>query len=312
MNPTWALSLLLLAAAAPAPPPADDDAIARTLFPPELVMRHGSEIGLDEEQREAIKGAVQGAQARFVDVQWDLQSETEKMLALLRARPVDEAAVSARVDKLLSLEREIKKAQLILLARIKNLLSEAQLVRLTELRDRERGGPADPGLPELHVIRTITLSPSYGCRPRDVSGYEGSALFLSEERRRRNSPDLLFNGACGSADSFEASLAGDDMSLVGDLGANVPLEEVTASRAFNWRRVAAPSDYTRFVQKLRVELGHTYAVLLNGRERRGLLVFTVIRHVPNKQVDVRYAVEGYQILSPRAESPGWDWGRPNR
>jgi len=132
--------LLLLAAPAPAvaqhAPAPGDDPIARNLFPPELLMRHGAEIGLDEEQRAAIKDAIQKAQSKFLGVQWDMQDETGKMVRLLQARPIDEAAVLAQVDKVLALEREVKKTQLSLLIRIKNLLTEPQQAKLAELRKR--------------------------------------------------------------------------------------------------------------------------------------------------------------------------------
>jgi hypothetical protein len=76
------------------------------------------------------------------------------------------------------------------------------------------------GLPELNVVRTAVLSPNYGCRSDAAfrEGYAQTALFLSEYSRKRNAPDLLFNGACRSEDYFQAAAAGDDMSLVADLG----------------------------------------------------------------------------------------------
>lgn len=128
--------LLMAGASARAQPAPGDDPIAQHLFPPELVMRYGGEIGLDEKQRAAIKEVVQKAQARFLDVQWDMQSEAEKMVRLLQARPIDESAALAQVEKVLSLERDVKKAQLSLLIRIKNLLTDAQQARLSELRKR--------------------------------------------------------------------------------------------------------------------------------------------------------------------------------
>lgn len=112
------------------------DPIAENLFPPELVMRHASELGLDERQRAAIKDAIQKAQSRFVDSQWDLQSESERMVKLLQARPVDENAVLGQADKVMGLEREIKKTHLSLLVRIKNLLTPAQQEKLATLRRR--------------------------------------------------------------------------------------------------------------------------------------------------------------------------------
>ena len=110
------------------------DPIAENLFAPELVMRHAADIGIEERQRTAIKEAIQKAQSRFVDVQWDMQSETGRMVRLLQARPVDEAAVLAQADRIMGLEREIKKAHLSLLVRIKNLLTPAQQDKLMALR----------------------------------------------------------------------------------------------------------------------------------------------------------------------------------
>lgn len=110
------------------------DPIAESVFAPELVMRHASEIGLEERQRSAIKEAIQKAQTRFVDYQFDLQAEAERLARLLQARPVDEAAVLAQADKVMALEREVKKTQLALLVRIKNVLSATQQEKLAALR----------------------------------------------------------------------------------------------------------------------------------------------------------------------------------
>ncbi|HYS75075.1 MAG TPA: periplasmic heavy metal sensor [Burkholderiales bacterium] len=116
--------------------PSGPDPIAENLFSPEFVMRYAADVGLEEPQRTAIKDALQKAQSRFVDLQWDLQAESGRMVRLLQARPVDEAAVLARADRVMSLEREIKRAHLSLLVRIKNLLSEAQQDKLLALRRR--------------------------------------------------------------------------------------------------------------------------------------------------------------------------------
>ena len=112
------------------------DPMAEHVFPPELVMRHAGDLALDERQRNAIKEAVQKAQSRFVDFQFDLQGEAERMVKLLQARPVDEAAVLAQADKVMGLEREVKKTHLALLVRIKNLLTPAQQERLAALRKK--------------------------------------------------------------------------------------------------------------------------------------------------------------------------------
>ena len=169
-------------------------------------------------------------------------------------------------------------------------------------------------LPELHTIKTVTLSPSYSCREKDQSkqGYGNTALFISAYSKQRNSPDLLFNGACRSEDYFEASTAGDDFSLIADLGAEVSLEELSASRAFNLKRVHSYAEYSKFVQATKVELNHTYAVLLNESDKRGLFLFKVTEYVPNEKVVLKYAVKLYQIMpSGQIRSEGFDWEKSN-
>jgi hypothetical protein len=170
----------------------------------------------------------------------------------------------------------------------------------------------DLGLPELHVIKTGTLSPSYSCRTHEEfqTGYRKTALFLSKYSEARHAPDLLFDGACGSEDEFQGSTAGDDMSLIADLG-TVPLEEVSASKAFNYRRVHSFDLYSKFGQTAKVVPDHTYAVLINKREWRGLFVVSVTGYVPNQRVDLEYAVKEYQVLDVRAQAEGFDWSAKN-
>ena len=133
---TILLTFTLCAAGAAESPAQKDDPIGRNLFPPELVMQHQSEIGLQESQRATLTSAIQQAQSKFMDMQWRLSAEGEKMGKLLEGTRVDEALVLEEVDRILNLEREIKKAQISLMVRIKNTLTPAQQAKLAELRNR--------------------------------------------------------------------------------------------------------------------------------------------------------------------------------
>jgi Spy/CpxP family protein refolding chaperone len=119
----------------PGPGPGPDD-WSRSFFPPELVMQHQSEIGLQDAQRAVLTSALQQAQGKFMDVQWKLSAEGEKMRRLLQGPQADETQVLEEVDRILALEREIKRAQISLMLRIKNTLTAAQQAKLAELRDR--------------------------------------------------------------------------------------------------------------------------------------------------------------------------------
>jgi Spy/CpxP family protein refolding chaperone len=129
------LLFLSISAFAQQPPP-NDDPIGRQLFPPEMVMGHQEELGLQEKQRTAIRSEVHKVQSRFVDLQWQLSEDTEKMASLLRSTPIDEAKVLEQADKVMAQEREVKKMQLSLLVRIRNLLTPEQIAKLQEIRRR--------------------------------------------------------------------------------------------------------------------------------------------------------------------------------
>jgi Spy/CpxP family protein refolding chaperone len=125
--------LIPTAVAAAGGPPEGEDPFARYLFPPERVMGHAREIGLEDSQRTAIKNEVQKVQPRFLDLQFDMQSEGEKLTRLLRESRVDEARVLAEIDRILGIEKDIKRMQVTLLVRIKNVLTPAQQAKLDEL-----------------------------------------------------------------------------------------------------------------------------------------------------------------------------------
>ena len=124
--------------AVPRPPRAPmapgDDPIANQLFPPELIMMHQDELNLQDKQRAAIREQIVKLQTEVVDLQWQLGEETQKMAALLRATPIDEAKTLEEADKVMSLERQVKRLHLGTLIRIKNALTPDQIKVLQGLR----------------------------------------------------------------------------------------------------------------------------------------------------------------------------------
>jgi Spy/CpxP family protein refolding chaperone len=136
--------LLFVAAGAGAQQPAQQpDPIGENLFPPELVMQYQQAISLTEEQKNLIKAEILKAQPRFTELQWQLQSEAETLAGLLKAPKSDEQQVLAQLDKILALEREIKRTQFTLAVRIKNSLTLEQKARLHELKNRQRPQPQE-------------------------------------------------------------------------------------------------------------------------------------------------------------------------
>ena len=118
----------------PPQPPHPQDPLAENLFPPDLVMQHRQALGLSDEQKNAIKDEVIKASTRFTELQWQMQDEMETMASLTRGATVDEQRVLAQLDKILNIEREVKRTQLSLTIRIKNKLTAEQQTRLQEMR----------------------------------------------------------------------------------------------------------------------------------------------------------------------------------
>ena len=105
-------------------------------------MAHQEAINLTDRQRATIRDAIKDAQGKFVDLQFQMSAEVEKLQRLLQSTSVDEAAVLQQVDRVLGIEREVKHAQLTLMIRIKNALTEQQQGMLGQLR-RQRGMAGD-------------------------------------------------------------------------------------------------------------------------------------------------------------------------
>ena len=118
----------------PTPPPDQDDPIGRQLFPPELIMSQSQKLHLDDKQRATIKSEVQNAQSKFFDLQWEAKEAGDAMAQMLQQTPIDEARVLEQADKVMSLERQIKKIHLAMLIRIKNALSREQVAELMQTR----------------------------------------------------------------------------------------------------------------------------------------------------------------------------------
>jgi Spy/CpxP family protein refolding chaperone len=129
------LLLLALAASPAVAQGGPEPDFARYLFPPELVMRYQQRIGLRAEQRTTITDAIQQLQSKMINEQWRMQEETQKLGQLLQTTPVSESAVLAQVDRVLSIERDVKRAHMALLVRIKNTLTREQQAALKALRD---------------------------------------------------------------------------------------------------------------------------------------------------------------------------------
>jgi hypothetical protein len=103
-------------------------------------------------------------------------------------------------------------------------------------------------------------------------------------------------------------LAGNDFGMLSDLG-DVPLENLTASRAFNYEnRVGQDNMFTATIEVVKE---HTYAALLARQNLRALFVFRVENYERGGPVTLAYAVKQYGVIQSVDETPGFSWNATN-
>jgi len=110
------------------------DPIAAKLFPPDLIMDHQQELGIDPQQRDAILKEIERAHSQIFPLKWQMSGASEQLAKALDGPKIDEEKTLASADKVMGLERDIKRAHLTLLIRIRNLLTDSQRAKAAELR----------------------------------------------------------------------------------------------------------------------------------------------------------------------------------
>lgn len=123
-----------LAQGGPGARAAGGDPLEQHVYPPDLIMEHQSAIGLRNDQRQGLVAEVQQLQTDVVPLQFELSEAAESLARILSTPRVDEAAAIAEAERITTLEAQVKKRHLVLLIRIKNLLTEEQQRQLDAFR----------------------------------------------------------------------------------------------------------------------------------------------------------------------------------
>jgi Spy/CpxP family protein refolding chaperone len=118
------------------------DPVGSKLFPPDLIMNHQQELGIDAQQRDAITKEIEQAHSQLFPLQWKMSGAAEELSKALDAPKIDESKALGLANKVMGMEQEVKRAHLSLLIRIRNLLTDAQRAKLAELR--AKGGHGTP------------------------------------------------------------------------------------------------------------------------------------------------------------------------
>jgi Spy/CpxP family protein refolding chaperone len=117
-----------------APHPPNPDPLAHLMFPPDLIMGHARQLGLTDEQKAFMRTEIQRTTASFQELQWKLQDQMELLHEIMKATSVNEQQALAQLDKVLEIEREIKRLHIGLAVRLKNRLTPEQQEQLHKMR----------------------------------------------------------------------------------------------------------------------------------------------------------------------------------
>jgi len=129
----------------PNPPhPPNPDPLAHLMFPPDMILGHARELNLTEDQKAFMRAEVQKATATFQELQWKLQDQAELLHETMKSSSVNEQQALLQLDKVLDIEREIKRLHIGLAVRLKNRLTSEQQEQLHKMRMEHHGADIRP------------------------------------------------------------------------------------------------------------------------------------------------------------------------
>lgn len=112
-----------------------EDVFRGKLFPPNIILENQAELDLTKDQFTAIKKAVVEVQSNIAEHEWDVREAYGSIMRALDAVPINEDQVLEYVGMALSAENEVKKEQVMMLIKLKNLLTAEQVAYLESVRE---------------------------------------------------------------------------------------------------------------------------------------------------------------------------------
>ncbi len=113
------------------------DGFQELLFPAEFILVNKATIRLNARQEERIKTIHHENQSLFSRKSIELNQANEQLKALLTAEKANESLINVQLDKVLSLENELKKMRFQAHMAMRNELSSSQVDQLKTLRQND-------------------------------------------------------------------------------------------------------------------------------------------------------------------------------
>jgi len=128
--------------------PPNPDPLAHLMFPPDMIMGHTRELNLTDDQKTYMRTEIQKTMTSFQDLQWKLQDQMELLHETMKSTSVNEQQALAQLEKVLDIERDIKRLHFGLAVRLKNRLTPEQQEQLNKMRmEHHPGMPGGPDRP---------------------------------------------------------------------------------------------------------------------------------------------------------------------
>ena len=109
------------------------DVFKGKLFAPNIILEQQAELHLTKQQFTEIRAAVVEVQSGVAEHEWDMREAYQALMLELDKVPVDEVEVLKHANKALLAENQVKKRQMAMLVRLKNLLNAEQIAYLEAL-----------------------------------------------------------------------------------------------------------------------------------------------------------------------------------
>ena len=106
------------------------DVFKGKLFAPNVILENRDALQLSKDQFTAIRAAVVEVQAGVAEHEWDMQEAYQALMLELDKSPVNEEKVLQHASAALLAENQVKKKQMAMLIRLKNLLTADQISHL--------------------------------------------------------------------------------------------------------------------------------------------------------------------------------------
>jgi hypothetical protein len=107
-----------------------EDVFKGRLFAPDVILKQQEELDLTKDQFTGIRAAVVEVQSGIAEHEWDMRQAYQSLMRELDKSPIDEDEVLKHATTALQAENQVKKKQMAMLVRLKNLMTAEQIAHL--------------------------------------------------------------------------------------------------------------------------------------------------------------------------------------